>query len=402
MRECLDKSMLAAAKAPTFVHFITPNDVGQTGGHQCGFYVTKEAAEVVFGVSPEKGSNIETSINIRWIGSHQGARAELDTESHFKYYGCGTRNESRITRFNRGFPFLDESHIGDMVAFVRMDDGCYEAYVLSEDADVEEFFTRFGLALDKRNQVIGGSCEGASRSMEEMMSRYVESITEFPGTGIMSKLAEEFYENAYGASKRDVRKNPDRFLQNWYDAEYMLFKLIEQKMYASSDKSFCASCDDLIKFAGSLLNRRKARAGKSLEHHLASIFTHCELRFEEQTVTEDNKRPDFLFPDGHCYQDFHFPADMLTMLGAKTTCKDRWRQVLNEADRIPVKHLFTLQHGVSKNQLAEMRDAGLILVVPKDNLDLFDKSFFEGVWTLERFVGYVAEKQGRAAKWFAV
>jgi hypothetical protein len=31
------------------------------------------------------------------------------------------------------------------------------------------------------------------------------------------------------------------------------------------------------------------------------------------------------------------------MLGAKTTCKDRWRQVLTEAIKIPHKHLFTLE-----------------------------------------------------------
>lgn len=55
------------------------------------------------------------------------------------------------------------------------------------------------------------------------------------------------------------------------------------------------------------------------------------------------------------------------MLGAKTTCKDRWCQVLNEADRIPNKHLFTLQRGVTRNQLQEMKDEHLTLVVPKDN-----------------------------------
>jgi hypothetical protein len=30
------------------------------------------------------------------------------------------------------------------------------------------------------------------------------------------------------------------------------------------------------------------------------------------------------------------------MLGVKTTCSDRWRQVLAEADRIQLKHLLTL------------------------------------------------------------
>ncbi len=54
------------------------------------------------------------------------------------------------------------------------------------------------------------------------------------------------------------------------------------------------------------------------------------------------------------------------MLAAKTTCRDRWRQVINEADRIAVKHLITLQEGVSEAQFKEMQDAGIQLVVPAD------------------------------------
>lgn len=52
------------------------------------------------------------------------------------------------------------------------------------------------------------------------------------------------------------------------------------------------------------------------------------------------------------------------MLAVKTTCKDRWRQVLNEADRIKSIHLFTLQEGVSPAQFREMKQAGITLVVP--------------------------------------
>lgn len=52
------------------------------------------------------------------------------------------------------------------------------------------------------------------------------------------------------------------------------------------------------------------------------------------------------------------------MLAVKTTCKDRWRQVLNEADKINNIHLFTLQEGVSLTQFREMQSAGVKLVVP--------------------------------------
>lgn len=112
-----------------------------------------------------------------------------------------------------------------------------------------------------------------------------------------------------------------------------------------------------------MLNRRKSRVGKSLEHHLACIFTQNHLVFEEQAVTENNKKPDFLFPNAECYHNLQFPADDLIVLGAKTTCKDRWRQVLTEADRVEVKYLFTLQQGISKNQLREMHDSRLTINV---------------------------------------
>ena len=81
------------------------------------------------------------------------------------------------------------------------------------------------------------------------------------------------------------------------------------------------------------------------------------------------------------------------MLAAKTTCKDRWRQVLSEADKIPNKYLFTLQPGVSNNQLKEMKSFGLTLVVPRKNLTLFDFSETRNVIDLTTFVSYIKEKQ---------
>lgn len=117
------------------------------------------------------------------------------------------------------------------------------------------------------------------------------------------------------------------------------------------------------------------------------------LVFEEQVITENKKKPDFLFPNSICYHNFEFPAEDLTVLGAKTTCKDRWRQVLNEADRIPNKHLFTLQRGVTRNQLQEMRDEHLTLVVPKHNKSLFLPEFHDSIMCLADFIGMVKERQ---------
>jgi hypothetical protein len=53
------------------------------------------------------------------------------------------------------------------------------------------------------------------------------------------------------------------------------------------------------------------------------------------------------------------------MVGVKTTCKDRWPQVLKEAKRVAEKHLLTLQKGMGVKQLKEMRAANVTLVVPQ-------------------------------------
>lgn len=125
-----------------------------------------------------------------------------------------------------------------------------------------------------------------------------------------------------------------------------------------------------------------------------------EIVFEEQAVTENNNKPDFLFPNGECYHNIVFPTDGLTMLGVKTSCKDRWRQVLNEAERIKDKHLFTLQPGISKNQLKEMKDAHLTLIVPNKNICTFPKEYQGEICDLSGFIGLVRKRQENLPKFY--
>ncbi|ASD85469.1 hypothetical protein LB105_004113 [Salmonella enterica] len=61
-----------------------------------------------------------------------------------------------------------------------------------------------------------------------------------------------------------------------------------------------------------------------------------------------------MFPGISHYHDSEFPHARLTMLASKSTCKDRWRQMLNEAVRISDKHLLTLEPSISENQTNEI------------------------------------------------
>lgn len=184
-------------------------------------------------------------------------------------------------------------------------------------------------------------------------------------------------------------------LVSWTDMEYRLFRALENARYKDIIFRGFVSVDDFVKTANIVLNRRKSRAGKSLEHHLAAIFDGNDILYSAQAVTEGNKKPDFIFPSQEAYHNFNFPVDSIISLAAKTTCKDRWRQVLNEADRLrdKPKFLCTMQQGISGAQMDEMQAENVILVVPKPYIDTYPKDRRERIWTLHKFVEYVKEKE---------
>ena len=113
------------------------------------------------------------------------------------------------------------------------------------------------------------------------------------------------------------------------------------------------------------MERRKSRVGLALENHLEVVFTQNQLRYGRTVATEGKAKPDFLFPGGKEYQDAGFDAALLTMLGVKSTSKERWRPVLAEARRIGDKHLLTLETAISRDQTNQMREFRLQLVVPR-------------------------------------
>ena len=59
---------------------------------------------------------------------------------------------------------------------------------------------------------------------------------------------------------------------NWTDEEFKLFRAVENVEYGGFLRRGFDSVDDFTALANRVLNRRKSRAGKSLEHHLAALF----------------------------------------------------------------------------------------------------------------------------------
>lgn len=371
----------------SFCRYITGNDTGKTGSHQAGFYIPKEAARLLFDASVKRGENKDKYVDIKW-------QDDLVTHSRFVYYGSGTRNEFRITRFGKDFPWLDDTHVGDLLVIAQQSSEEYYAWILSSDEDIDGFLDFFNLSPDDTNRLIKKDAEeNHDEELNKLLLSFTNKLEVFPSTEAMAKEARDSYNQSFKINADAIASNPDEMIVKWIDVEYSLFQMVEKKIYMPIIEKPFENIQFFIEIANKILNRRKSRAGKSLEHHLAAIFDASNIVYEKQVITEENKRPDFIFPSGDCYHNFQFPSDLLVSLAAKTTCKDRWRQVINEANRIDEKHLFTLQQAISKNQLKEMQDEHVHLVVPHKYIRNYPREFQQQIMDLGQFVCFVREKQ---------
>jgi hypothetical protein len=200
---------------------------------------------------------------------------------------------------------------------------------------------------------------------EQWLQRIITQFGKgYPSTSEFSAFARKM------AKHVDPIVDPDTALATWMDFEESLFRTLEQHLVGERLKCGFINGDqpdveEFLKFSLSVHNRRKSRAGYALAHHVEAVLVAHGLKFKREATTEKRNGPDFLFPDEHAYHDQTFPVTDLTMLGVKTTCKDRWRQVLAEANRIGRKHLLTFEPGISQAQTSEMRRENLQLVIPK-------------------------------------
>lgn len=221
-----------------------------------------------------------------------------------------------------------------------------------------------------------------------------EMFAAFNGAFPSTKTFSEFARSKCERFDRDA--DPDAVIVTWFAKEEELFRAFEKGLIDKKLNVGFASVDDFISYSLSVQNRRKSRAGHSFENHLSALFSLHELKFDQQKITENKERPDFVFPGIKEYRDEAFQVELLTMLGAKSTCKDRWRQVLQEASRIPHKHLITLEAAISVDQTTQMQGKNLQLVVPRSIATTYTPMQQEWLMSVESFIGFVKEKQVRA------
>jgi len=310
---------------------------------------------------------------------------------------------------------LEAASEGDLLVVLEPVDDAVEFFVAAAGSS-EELQLRWLLALGEVDQTVRTFEPGRLQSrlteaglidllgalrlepphddfdLEHMLARFPDGL---PTTHVFSEYARNLVD-------KNIVESPDEAIERWMATEERVFRAFERYLLADrlelgfwNQAKGAPDVDGFTSFALSILNRRKARAGQALEHHLQALLDHRGIVYERGATTEGSKRPDFLFPGSEVYERARTDSSLLPqlrMLGVKTSCKDRWRQVLSEADLIPRKHLLTLEAPISLAQTSEMRAAGLTLVIPASRHERFALPQTDELSTVEGFLIVAGEE----------
>lgn len=301
--------------------------------------------------------------------------------------------------------------MGDLLLIIRKTDGNLLALIAEQDSTIErqliwlfgldDVGSRFAVRADLDNEQ--DRISFTNRFLLEQIGIETEAEPTFYLTEMLEKFGGNFPKaTEFSAYARNtlpeihLRDDIDGALMAWMEREETLFRTLEKYLLTERLNALIQQgidTDNFLALAQSTLQRRKSRAGAALENHLEHLFTELGIRHTRGGTTEGRLKPDFIFPSISDYHNPQFPNNRLTMLAAKTTCKDRWRQILNEAARIPSKYLITLEPGISESQTDEMQQEKVQLVLPRSLHNSYTERQQQQIISLWAFVGQVRIRQ---------
>jgi hypothetical protein len=206
-----------------------------------------------------------------------------------------------------------------------------------------------------------------------------------PSTAEMAAMSQAEFMKAHGLSSLNpfsLNAPGDAVMQISRDIEYRLFRDFELKARSMQlvniilgpetgkmtvERALRAIITEfplIDKVLLSAAQQRKSRAGKSFELHIERLLKDGGIPHEVQVVIESKKRPDFVLPSYRLYADAGRTHEQALVLSAKTTLRERWKQVLVEIKNCDL-YLATVDENVAASAIVEMGQAGIRLVVPE-------------------------------------
>lgn len=332
----------------------------------------------------------EAYFDIEWPAAGMAKRARL-----VNYTSKGS--ETHLTGLPKS-PFRDVPPASLLVLGRR--DGRYKALIVDSESDeYDVVHDALSLPPDFRSGIFVTAV--VRREREERTVSFIEEVVRAFFDGTFPELALRYgtmpttSELAAVARNRYLDENGLRSLNPYEmdkpgDAlraisrglEYEIFKDYQIKAKsidlarmilgddpdkANIEKVLRAVVLDFPKIDALLLSaaqQRKSRAGYSFEHHIEAMLADGSVPFEKQVVLEAKKRPDFILPSKALYESATRQHDEALVLSAKTTLRERWKQVGGEMRDCDL-YLATVDESIAVNAIKDMASQGIRLVVPE-------------------------------------
>jgi len=227
--------------------------------------------------------------------------------------------------------------------------------------------------LDHSEQLIR---ELTSALANGTLDQFIATAAQLPASQHLAALAQAEYMDRSGLQSMNpfAIDNPgDAVMEISRDIEYSLYKQAEMRHRAAdvlrillnAGKSLPEIAVRAYPHLGatflSASQHRKSRAGRSFEHHIERLLKDGGLNYTAQAVT-GGRRPDFVMPGMSALS--RKSAEKALVLSAKTTLRERWKQVTLEQFEGGL-FLATVDDRVSAEAIADMGRLGIRLVVPE-------------------------------------
>lgn len=336
--------------------YISANDAGLTGSHQAGFYLPKSAWKLYSPHAPIKGRKDKSQVKITW-------QSDQTTDSVVTWYGQKTREEYRLTCFGKGFPYLDEDTVGDLLVLIPQDLKNFLAYIIDLPDDIEDIQVALGVEVIGTWAIYDVERVELEISEEDCIDRQFRDFAgRLNGFPAMDQFPEKAREALLACSRGFGKKAIDDRLLTLMQTESRLFRLVERQVYNKQVNRFFDDIDDFVKTASTIMNRRRSRPSRSMQNHVEYLLKDAKIPFDVNRLPDGE--PSLIIPGKEELDCSSYPSDKLFVVAVRNTCKGRWWQIAQHADRVPWKYLLTLQEGISAKQLIQMQQQKVALIVP--------------------------------------
>ncbi len=359
--------------------------------HQWGFYIPQQIRQSGFfpqleNLNLKKPHIFSTQFMTFWPATGEFKNSAL---RHFSNKG----SEMHLTRVPKDeFTQLTPASliIGGKLKVPHCDAHFWFIVVDSSSESAELLETTFDLKADFHFGIFDpASLQRPTDEIEELikeidghlragtLAQYIRTVHALPKPEVFASQAQQSYLDRERLSKLDpyeIERPGDAIMEISRDIEFKLYKSAELRHRAAEVVSIVASGgSDIVSgiIRGfpqldatflSASQHRKSRAGRSFEQHIARLLRDGGIAFEEQVVT-GGRRPDFILPSLRAMRNKQL-AEGTLVLSAKTTLRERWKQIVLEKFSCDL-FLATVDDRVSSEAIDDMKRQHIGLVVPE-------------------------------------